>query len=343
MQLESRRRDGVGLEQRESMRALVVTEYGDANRLQVSEVPIPRPGPGEISIDVAYAGVNYAEIMARAGRHPSFVPPFTPGLEVSGRIRDIGPGVDGLELGQAVCALTSRGGYAEVATVPAALAMPLTEADDLLTMAAIPTVVPSAWSLVRHVGRLQAGESVLVHAAAGGVGSIAGQVARLSDAGPVYGVVSTQAKADYAKQFGYDEVFVGDDWDAQVRRTSPDGVDLIVDSVGGRTRERSFEVLAPLGRLTIYGNASAESEGGIDGSRMRATCRGVLGFSILSLAAIAPQRVRALTVPALAAVRSGDLRIDVTEVFSLGEAAKAHESIESRRSTGKIVLRVQAN
>jgi NADPH:quinone reductase len=328
------------------MKAIVVDTHGAADVLRVrSDAAVPEPSAGQVSIDVAYAGVNFAETMARRGTHPGFPTPFVPGLEVSGRIRALGEGVSNLIEGQAVCALTTRGGYAEVALAPALLTYKLQSdgRDELLAGAAFPTVGPTAWALIHSVGRLTADEDVLIHAAAGGVGSVAGQMARLAGARCVRGVVSTARKADYAKDFGYDEVYIEQDWAATARRQCAErGIDVVLDSVGGEIRRQSLDLLAPLGRLVMYGNASGATEVGFAGSELRSRCTATLGFSIMSLAASAPRRLRAIASAALDAVTEHQVRIDITEILPLEQAFRAHELLESRASTGKLVLAVQA-
>lgn len=324
------------------MRAIVVERFGGPEVLTVGEAEAPRPGPGEVAIDVAYAGVNYAEAMARRGRlryHPA--PPFTPGLEVSGTVRALGEGVERLRVGERVAALTTRGGYAEVAVAPAAVTFALADDADLLAAAAFPVIVPTAWALVHEAARLRAGERVLMHAAAGGVGSVVGQVARAAGAGLVLGVASTPEKAAWARPFGYDDVLLGAEWEERARAaTGGRGLDVVLDSVGGETRARGFELLAPLGRIVLFGNATDEPEVGIGGDVLRAQAKGVIGYSIAALSAADPPRARAIAEDALAAVRRGELEVPITEVLPLERAPHAHELLESRRSTGKLVLEV---
>ena len=190
------------------MRAVVVDEFGGPEVLRLRDVPDPVPGPGQVAIDVAYVGLNFADVMGRANGYlvPSL--PFVPGLEASGRVRATGEGVDGLAVGQPVTTMTLSGGYADVVVVPSALAFALPDAIDRRTAAALPIVLPTAHALVHESGRLLTGETVLVHGAAGGVGTVAGQIASGAGAAAVYGVVSTPEKAAYALGFGYDEVFL---------------------------------------------------------------------------------------------------------------------------------------
>ncbi len=165
----------------QTMRAVVISRFGGPEVLEVRELPVPQPGQGQVLIRVAYAGVNYAELMARRGEFHTLPTPFTPGYEVSGTIAALGAGVEGFRIGQPVAALTIQGGYAEYATAQAVLTFPLDisgNAVDLEQAAAFPAVAPTAHDLLANAARIRQGESVLIHAASGGVGSAAGQIAR---------------------------------------------------------------------------------------------------------------------------------------------------------------------
>lgn len=164
------------------MRAVEFQEYGGPEVLRLVQVGAPEPGPGQVSIDAAWAGVNFADIKARAEGYRVASLPYRPGLEVSGRVRAVGEGVEGLTIGQEATALVDGGGYAEVVLAEAAAVFPLPGGLDLRTAATLPTVLPTAYGLIHEVGRLQAGESVLVHSAAGGIGTVAGQLARAAGA-----------------------------------------------------------------------------------------------------------------------------------------------------------------
>ena len=322
------------------MRAVEIQEYGGPEVLKVVETEIPRPGPGQVSVDVAYTGVNFADLKARGEgyRVPSL--PFVPGLEVSGRVREIGPGVEGLTVGQEVAALTAGGAYADVTVTDATTVFPLPEGVDLRTAATLPTVLPTAYALVHAVGRLQPGETLLVQGAAGGIGTVVGQLARAAGAGAVYGVVSSAAKAEFARRYGYDEVFVGE-FEAPVRAaTAGRGVDLALDPVGGETFRHSLASLVTYGRLVSFGNASAAKPWQVDQPQLYAGALSVSGFSILTLAQNAPAALRTLTERAFATVVAGTVSLPVTGEFGLEEAAEAHRVMGARTSTGKLLLRV---
>jgi NADPH2:quinone reductase len=322
------------------MHAVVVDEIGGPESRRVQERPEPAPGPGQVAIDVAYAGVNFADVLARARGYRVESLPFVPGLEASGHVHAVGEGVTDLSVGQPVTALTIGGAYADVVLASAALTFAVPEGLDLRTAATLPIVLPTAHALIHEVGRLHEGESVLIHSAAGGVGTVVGQIARLANAGAVFGVVSRPEKAQYARQFGYDEVFSADDFDARARAaTKGSGVDLALDHVGGETWRRSFDVLAPFGRLVSFGNAAGEQPWTAQYSTLKATAAGVHAFSISTLAVTAPQAVRAIADRAFRLVAEGKVHLPITGDYELADAADAHRLLESRTSTGKIVLR----
>ncbi|MBL1095247.1 quinone oxidoreductase family protein [Streptomyces coffeae] len=322
------------------MRAVVVEELGGPEALRLTEVAEPSPGPGEVTVEVAYAGINFADIKARSVGYRVSGFPFTPGLEASGRIRAVGEGVTGLRVGQEVAAFMTSGAYAEVVAVPAETVFALPDGVSLRTAATLPTVVPTVQALLHEVGRIRAGETVLVQGAAGGVGTVAGQMARLAGAGKVYGAVSRQEKAEEALKYGYDEVFVGDGFPEDVRRaTDGRGVDLALDPVGGDTLRRTLDALAVFGRLVSFGNASGEAPWQAGPGELYTGARTVSGFSILNLAAENPQALRTLAERAFRPVAEGTVELPVTAEFPLAEAAEAHRLIETRTTTGKLLLR----
>ncbi|WP_055618125.1 quinone oxidoreductase family protein [Streptomyces phaeochromogenes] len=329
------------------MRAVQVQEYGGPEVLRTVETEVPEPGPGQVSVDVAYTGVNFADLKARGEgyRVPSL--PFVPGLEVSGRVRALGEGVSGVEVGQEVAALTAGGAYADVVVTDATTVFPLPSGVDLRTAATLPTVLPTAYALVHAVGRLQPGETVLVQGAAGGIGTAVGQLAKAAGASGVFGVVSGAAKAKYALDHGYDDVFVVPSTTDSVQfvdevraATGGRGVDLALDPVGGETFRASLASLAVFGRLVSFGNASSAEPWRVGQPELYPTGLSVSGFSILTLAQTAPGALRALTEKAFTAVAEGVVSLPVTAEFPLEEASEAHRLMGGRTSTGKLLLRV---
>jgi NADPH:quinone reductase len=323
------------------MRAVEFREYDAPEVLTVVEAETPDPGPGQVTIDAAWVGVNFADLKARAEGYRVQALPFRPGLEVSGRIQAVGEGVEDLYPGQEVAALVDSGAYAEVVVADAVTVFPLPEGVDLRTAATLPTVLPTAHALIHEVGRLRSGESVLVHGAAGGIGTVAGQLARAAGAGAVYGVISSAAKAEHALKYGYDEVFTADSFPEEVRRaTDGSGVDLVLDPVGGESLRRGVGTLAAFGRLVSFGNASGAEPWHVGQAELYAQGRSVGGFSILALSQTAPQALRALAERAFRKVTDGTVILPVTAEFALSEAADAHRLMGGRTSTGKLLLRV---
>ncbi len=322
------------------MRAIEFQEYGGPDVLKAVEAEAPEPGPQQVSVDVAYAGVNFADLKARAEGYRVPNLPYVPGLEVSGRVRALGAGVTGLTVGQEVAAMTEGGAYAEVVVTDAATVFPVPSGIDLRTAATLPAVLPTAYALVHSVGRLQPGETVLVQGAAGGVGTVAGQLAKAAGARTVFGVVSSAAKAEYAREHGYDEVFVGEFEKAVRAATDGRGVDLALDPVGGDTFRASLASLAVFGRLVSFGNASSAQPWSVGQPELYPLGVSVAGFSILSLARTAPAALRALTERAFATATDGTVSLPVTAEFPLAEAAEAHRLMGSRTSTGKLLLRM---
>lgn len=327
------------------MRAVVVPHFGGPEVLEVRELPVPQPGQGYVLIKVAYAGVNYAELMARRGEFHALPTPFTPGYEVSGTIAALGEGVEGLRVGQPVAALTIQGGYAEYATAQAVLTFPLDTPGstiDLEQAAAFPAVAPTAYDLLANAARMRQGESVLIHAASGGVGSAAGQIARALGARLVLGTASSEERATYACAFGYHQVFLVEGFEqAVLEATGRRGVDIALDARGEPTRSQNLAILAPFGRLVVYGNASNNPDKPVLPSDLWRSNKGVIGYSITSLSQTAPHLIAETVQQVLHLIATRALKIDVSAIFSLEQAAEAQRSIESRSHVGKLLLRVQ--
>ncbi|MER7191306.1 quinone oxidoreductase family protein [Streptomyces flaveolus] len=320
------------------MKAVTIPEFGEAEVLRIAAMTIPEPGPGQVAIDVAYAGANFAEVLYRRGVVD--VPlPFVPGIEVAGRIRAIGEGVEELAVGQPVAALTivGSGGYAEVVVTSADLVAPLDGGlgIGMDVAAALPSNSTTAFLVLDRVARIEPGASVLVHAAAGGVGSQLGQAARLLGAGRVVGTVGSEAKIEIARSFGYDEVILRD------RITDAGEFDIVVDMVGGPARRASLDRLVPMGRLVVMGNASDAEDVGIPANELWFTNRTVSGFNLAAFSAAFPREAGQALRRAVAAAAKGELLVQA-ETLPLEQAAEAHRRIESGTTTGKLVLEVAA-
>jgi NADPH2:quinone reductase len=323
------------------MHAVSVEQYGGPQVLTSMQLPDPEPGPGQVAIDVAYAGINYADVMARRDGYQVTALPFVPGLELSGRVRALGSGSEAFEVGQPVAAFVPAGAYAEIAVADTSNVYALPQGTNLREAACWLAVLPTAYALLHHVGRLIAGESVLVHSAAGGVGTAVGQLARAAGAAAVYGVVSSGQKATFALKYGYDRVFVGDQYAVALpEATGGLGVDLILDPVGGETLRENLGQLARFGRLVSYGNASAQEAWQLGPAELYPRALTVSGFSIRALSRQEPALLRQLTESAIRAAAAAGVETPITGEFALDDVSRAHQLMESRATTGKLVVRV---
>jgi NADPH2:quinone reductase len=323
------------------LRAIVVRELGGPDVLRMEEVAAPQPGPGEVAIAVEFVGVNFTDVRNRIGDGLGQVP-FTPGVEVSGTVSSVGPGVRSLAVGQSVAAFTRGHAYAEVVTAAERFTVGLP--DNLAgrpEAAGMLVTVPLALNAVERAARVLPGETVLLHAAAGGVGSIVGQLLRALTDVRVWGTVGDLAKETFVRSHGYSEVLTYTDFDEQVRAlTGGRGVDVVLDPIGGEVQARSLDVLAPFGRLVSYSNISRAAQALPDAEWLRARCIGYVGISNGQLSARAPEAMRAALERAVELVSSGAVQIDVTSVLPLERVAEVHEAFEKRSAVGKFVLAV---
>ncbi|MER5197285.1 quinone oxidoreductase family protein [Streptomyces sp. NPDC002755] len=328
------------------MRAVGFRVNGGTEVLEEFDLPEPVPTAGQVAVRVAFAGVNFAEIQHRRGEFGSPDGPGgvdIPGLEVAGTVMALGTGVTGLEVGEPIAAyLPAFGGYAEVAVADIRFVRSLrTEAGeaDPAQAAGLPCVYPTAFGVLKDAGRLRDGEDVLIHSAAGGVGSAAVQLARESGAGRVYGTVGSVEKIPYAAELGYDEVFLREGFAERLTEvTGGRGVDLVLDPVGGPIREQSLSVLAPFGRVVVYGDLGRHEQWTASVRDLWKGNQTIAGFNIGDVARRAPERIGEYLAEALQLLAAGRIRPGVTEILPLAEAAKAHRLLETGAGRGKFLL-----
>jgi NADPH2:quinone reductase len=322
------------------MKAIWVEEFGEADVLQYIDVERPEPGEGEVLIEVSSAGVNYADTMRRRNQYvePQDLP-FTPGSEVAGIVAEVGEGVDDVSVGDRVVSLLGTGGYAEYAVAPARRLIPLPEGLDFDRAAAIPLQGLTAYHCIRTSGALKDGESVLVHAAAGGVGTLSVQMAKLLGAGTVIATASSEEKLDLARSLGADVLidYTEEDWPEKIREaTEGKGADIILEMVGSDFPQKNLKCLNVFGRMVVFGAASRE-RGTIVPANLMKRCHAVVGFYL-------PQIMRRpdLFVPSLkeilAWISTGDLQLTIGGTYPLDQAADAHADLEGRQTTGKLLL-----
>jgi NADPH:quinone reductase len=322
------------------MYAAVVTQFGGPEVLEYREVERHSIGSTQVLIKVAATSVNYADIKGRYGNKGATQPPYIPGLDVAGTIVEVGSEVEGLHVGQRVIAFPTSGSYAEYAVADAILTFALPDSIDFRVAAACPIVSFTSYKLLADVARLEPGENVLIHAAAGGIGTTAIQLAKLLGASQVIGVVSQDSKAEVALRAGADAVINSSKEDFAQRvleLTDGRGVDVILDSVAGRVTEQSMQCLAWYGRLVQFGNSSGEV-GRIQLKDLHSSCRSVLGFSFGTTRELYRLLLREVADKVLGYIADGSLQIMICDEFPLRDAKLAHELVESRQSKGKVLL-----
>jgi NADPH2:quinone reductase len=325
-----------------SMRAIQVTEFGGRDAIETVEIDEPEPGPGEVRIAVEAAGLNFADVMQRRGHYlggPE--PPYVPGLEVAGTVDAVGEGVD-REVGDRVVSMLGSGGYAEKAVARADGLFDVPPSMSFAEAAGFPVQFLTAHCCLHEWGGMpteDADERVLIQAAAGGVGSAAVQLADHAGA-ETFGTASTQEKLDLAERLGLDHPinYTEEDFAAVVdEATDGEGVDLVLDGVGGDVFESSLDALDFRGRLVTYGVASGDPAQA-DTRRLLFENKTVVGFHLGRAMRKDPPSVLSAVPDLTELLLTGEVEVVVGEQFDLEEAAAAHEYLEERRSVGKVVL-----
>lgn len=305
-------------------------------------VPEPRAS-GPMAIDVAYAGVNFIDVMARRG-DPGYASawPYVPGLEVAGTVRSVGGGVRDLHAGQRVAAFTPGGGMAEVAIAAADVTVAVPPGVPLAAAASAPLVVSTALLLLTDRGRIRPGESVLMHSASGGIGSVVSQIAAALGSGRRIGTVGRPDKIPAGLAAGWDEVFARDAGLAEaVRKAVPGGVDVILDPVGTALLDLDLSIAAPGGRVVLFGNAAGGAQAPLPpAGRLIGGNVGVLGFSMSRLSATAPKAVAGALAKGLEMIAAAQIRPELTIAGPLGSVAAIHDLLAAGRGTGKYVIEV---
>ncbi|MFD3536241.1 zinc-binding alcohol dehydrogenase family protein [Streptomyces sp. NPDC058664] len=305
------------------------------DRYRVTEVQEPAPGPGQVAIRVAYAGIQWGDTMVRDGHFP--VPrPFVPGFEASGHIAAVGEGVESRRIGEPVTALTGSGAYAEVVLAPAVLTFGIGDMP-LRTAAGLGWGTPTAYDLINTVARVRPGERVLIHAAAGSVGTLATQFARRAGADRIVGVVGTADRADYAARFGYDQLLLRKEFPTTL---GDDTFDVILDPVGGSTRHAGLAQLAAHGRLVAYGNLATYEPVLADANDLLMQGTSLLTYNSNLLSQTYPERLADSARRALDLVADGQVRVDITAEYDLKDLAMAVQRLAEGATHGKSILRV---
>ncbi|MGA2327428.1 MAG: quinone oxidoreductase [Bryobacteraceae bacterium] len=320
------------------MKVILVHTCGGPDQMRVHEVPTPAPGPGHALVKIAAAGVNFIDVYYRTGLYKAPLPVFI-GMEAAGTVEETGPDVSEVAAGDRVAYCLARGAYAEYAIVPSSVLVKLPDEIDFPTAAAAMLQGLTAHYLAISTYPLKEGDTALVHAAAGGVGLLLVQIAKMRGA-RVLGTVSTQAKADLALEAGADGVmfYTRQDFEPEVRRlTSGRGVDVIYDSVGASTLMKGLNSLRPRGMMVSFGQSSGPV-GPID--PLLLSQKGSLFLTRPKLGDYCATRLELLwrADDVLGWIGAGKLKVRVDRTYRLAEAAQAHRDLEGRKTSGKVLL-----
>ncbi len=326
----------------QTMRAIQMDAFGGPEAMELREVPVPEPGPGQARLRVAYVGMNPFDAMARAGKI-TFMPiafPFTPGLEHTGIVDAVGEGVDALLMGKRVISRSSFGAYADYSiATDATQLLDLDDRIDLKTGCVYRGCSTTAWYALYKAGRLQPGETCLLHSAAGPIAIMGTQIAK-SVGCTVIGLAGGEEKVSFAKTFGADHVFdyTTDDWvDAVKEATGGRGVDVIVDGNGGPNAAHNIDVLAPMGRLVYIGATSGPMPEPVDIPTLIFKNISVAGMNVAPIED-PPDSDSARTI--IDNVATGVWKVPITEEVALEEVADLHQRLETRQVRGRAVIRV---
>jgi len=334
------------------MKAIVIERHGGPEVLKLKELPSPEPGTGEVCVRVRAVGINFADLFSRLGLYPDAPkPPFTPGLEASGEIEALGGDVRGLDRGQRVMLLARSGGYAEKIGVPATQAIEIPAGMTFEQAAALPVNYLTAYHMLYYMANVRKGERVLIHAAAGGVGLAAIELCRT--AGAEIFATAGGAKFEFLRARGVERLvdYRSQDFEWEIRRmTNGEGVDIVLDAVGGETLAKSYRLLRPAGRLMTFGFSAAMAgprinyfKAGLaflhkprfDPLRMMRENRAVMG---VHLGHLPPKILREEYKGLFNFFADGRIRPYVGRTFPLAEAAAAHRYMHERKNIGKVLL-----
>lgn len=321
------------------MKAIVVSETGGPEKLQLTDVPDPTPGADDILVEVVAAGLNFIDTYHRTGLYDLEVP-FTPGLEGAGTVVDVGAEVEGFEVGDEVGWTDVLGSYADRHVIPADRAIPIPEGLTPTVTAALLVQGLTAHYLATDTFPLAAGDRCLVHAGAGGVGLLLTQIAKLAGA-EVFTTVGTEEKAELSREAGSDHVILYTETDFQDAVESIAGqraLDVVYDGVGATTFLKGLDLLRPRGTMVTFGNASGPVP---EIQPLMLARKGSLFLTRPTMTDYLRTREELLSRcdDLFSWVREGDLDVRIDREFPLADAAEAHRALEGRRTTGKVLLR----
>ena len=333
------------------MKAVIVTKHGDPDKMEIQDVSMPIPGPNEICIKVSKAGINFADILSRMGLYPGAPkPPFTPGMEVSGTIHELGPDVEGFEVGDRVVGSGTSGGYAEYTVSNCKGVFKIPKAVSFEVAASFPAVYLTSYLMIIHPGDLQPGESILIHGAAGGVGLASIELAKIAGAKTIFGTCSP-SKHEFIQERGVLPVDK-DNFLAEIMQWTDDkGVDLVLDPIGGEHLMQSYRCLGSGGRVCSFGISDMApgkkrshwhrikswlSFPKFDPLKMMTSNRGVFGIHLGRWKNW--EHLDKARKDLMGWISEGKISPHVDKVFPSEKVSDAHHYIQDRKNIGKVLL-----
>ncbi|MBD3886870.1 NADPH:quinone oxidoreductase family protein [Phormidium tenue FACHB-886] len=329
------------------MKSIRVATRGGSEVLSYQEEPKPNCAPEHVVLKVIAAGINFADIMQHQGTYPLQLPlPYTPGMEVIGIVEEVGAEVTGMRVGERVAAISfEAGGYAEYIAIKPEQVIQVPDTLDEHTVLALLIQGLSAYLLLDYAAKIRGGESVLIHAAAGGVGNLLVQLAKLMNAGDVFGTAGTEAKREMIKSWGVDQAidYNNPNWCQNLlESTNAKGIDIILDPVGGSAIAQNLYCLGVEGRFVSYGWLSGNYPNLTPTQFQNLLFRNqsVSGFAVNIVMERHPDMIGMALTQLFTWVQTGELKPILGQVFPLKDAAQAHTSISTRETTGKVILQV---
>jgi|TARA_B100001741_G_C16547971_1_gene597836 NADPH:quinone reductase-like Zn-dependent oxidoreductase len=333
------------------MKAVIVTKHGDPDKMEIQDVSMPIPGPNEICIKVSKAGINFADILSRMGLYPGAPkPPFTPGMEVSGTIHELGPDVEGFEVGDRVVGSGTNGGYAEYTVSNCKGVFKIPKDVSFEVAASFPAVYLTSYLMIIHPGDLQPGESILIHGAAGGVGLASIELAKIAGAKTIFGTCSP-SKHEFIQERGVLPVDK-DNFLAEIMQWTDDkGVDLVLDPIGGEHLMQSYRCLGSGGRVCSFGISDMApgkkrshwhrikswlSFPKFDPLKMMTSNRGVFGIHLGRWKNW--EHLDKARKDLMGWISEGKISPHVDKVFPSEKVSDAHHYIQDRKNIGKVLL-----
>jgi NADPH:quinone reductase len=322
------------------MKAVQLTGFTGLDSLKVVEVGRPTPSKNEVLIQVKAAGINFAELEMIRGKYPAPRPvPFIMGFEASGIVADLGAGVTNLKVGDKITSIVSSGGYADYATADATMAIPIPEGVSFAEANAITIQGLSAYTLLKFAARPQPGETLLVQAAAGGMGLFLVQLAKSMGVRKVIALASSKEKLELVKSLGADLAinYTEQNWVAQIEQANGGhGVDVVLEANSGEIGDTSFTLMAPFGRTVMYGAKNAQDS--LTTEKVRQLIhknQSVIGFNFPSLR---PEQVKESVPALLELINKGQVKLFAKFAFGLADVRNAFEALSNRETIGKVVL-----